>query len=564
MTMSLEVKMPELKNTNKVRNIKFFKNKCSDLATQLVAWNSETGSIGEAEFADKLISLIKTIPYFSQNPQNVIKTPSHGNPLTYNVLALVRGTGRDTLILAGHFDTVSIENYHELKSLACESEKLAYALIETLSTKQRSEQEECAYQDLLTGNFLPGRGMLDMKSGLAAGMKCIEDFLANPDRVGNIIFVATPDEERESRGMRSLRASLSHFVKENDLDIVGAVNIDVTSDQGDGKDGRAIYAGTIGKLLPFAFVIGCSSHASYPYEGVSALAMGAKILSYFEANAALADKDKEDVSPSPICLEARDLRESYEVTTPERFWLAFNWLYHSITAETLFDRFRKAVESCVTEAIQDFKEQAEKFSAMVNKKSGALPPKPVIMDYATLVRHAKDITGDSFDILYKNKQAELDHIDNPLTVSRLLTDWLVNLAKVSGPMVVIGFAGLHYPSSHLDPSIRKDKNFFDAINRASEPYQNILDQVLVWKPYFQGISDMSFLGQKANKNALIASNTPITRLQDIPPEQSLSFPVVNIGPWGREFHQKLERVYAPYAFNQLPELLLRISKEILK
>ena len=230
----------------------------------------------------------------------------------------------------------------------------------------------------------------------------------------------------------------------------------------------------------------------------------------------------------------------------------------------MFDRFRKAVESCVTEAIQDFKEQAEKFSAMVNKKSGSLPPKPVIMDYATLVRHAKDITGDSFDILYKNKQAELDHIDNPLTVSRLLTDWLVNLAKVSGPMVVIGFAGLHYPSSHLDPSIRKDKNFFDAINRASEPYQNILDQVLVWKPYFQGISDMSFLGQKANKNALIASNTPITRLQDIPPEQSLSFPVVNIGPWGREFHQKLERVYAPYAFNQLPELLLRISKEILK
>lgn len=36
-----------------------------------------------------------------------------------------------------------------------------------------------------------------------------------------------------------------------------------------------------------------------------------------------------------------------------------------------------------------------------------------------------------------------------------------------------------------------------------------------------------------------------------------SCPLVNIGPWGREYHQRLERVHAEYAFKTLPDLLER-------
>ncbi len=99
------------------------------------------------------------------------------------------------------------------------------------------------------------------------------------------MLVATPDEERESRGMRSLRDALPGLVRDFDIEIAGGINLDVTSDQGDGSEGRAVYAGTIGKLLPFALVIGCSSHASYPFEGVSAQAMAAGILARLEGNA---------------------------------------------------------------------------------------------------------------------------------------------------------------------------------------------------------------------------------------------------------------------------------------
>ncbi len=203
-----------------------------ELALRMVGWSSETGTPGEAEFSERLVGLLKEIPYFQQNPDNIRTVASHGDPLTHNVVALVRGRGKRTLALAGHFDTVATDNYHELKSLACDSRNLKDALIRDLSKRARSAQEERALEDLLGGDFLPGRGLLDMKSGLAAGIACVEKFAADPDRSGNLLLVFTPDEERESRGMRSMRNALPTIARDFDIEIAAAINLDVTSDQG--------------------------------------------------------------------------------------------------------------------------------------------------------------------------------------------------------------------------------------------------------------------------------------------------------------------------------------------
>ncbi|WP_421566167.1 M20/M25/M40 family metallo-hydrolase [Ochrobactrum sp. EDr1-4] len=534
-----------------------------ELALRLVGWSSETGTPGEATFSDHLVSVLKEIPYFQQNPDNIRTIASHGDPLTHNVVALVRGKGKHTLALAGHFDTVATDNYHELKSLACESTKLKDALIADLSRRSRSAQEERALEDLLSGNFLPGRGMLDMKSGLAVGIACVEKFAEDEDRSGNLLLVFTPDEERESRGMRSMRNALPAIARDFDIEIAAAINLDVTSDQGDGQEGRAVYAGTIGKLLPFALVIGLSSHASYPYEGVSAQAMAAGILARFEGNAALADRDENDISPPPICLEAKDLRDGYEVTTPERFWIALNWLYHAMTAEELFERFKSEVLAGATQAVERFAAQSEAFGKLIGKRAGAIPAAPKLITFEQLRLMAAEVAGDKFEALYGEQEKRLSHIDNPLSVSRQLTEWLVGVAHLSGPAVVVGFAGLHYPASHLDEKQVNDRAFKQAIDVTMQQFANFADQVLVWKPYFQGISDMSFLGQATLGQDLVSINTPVARLVDHPASDALRFPVVNIGPWGREFHQKLERVHAPYAFGVLPQVVSMIAEEFL-
>jgi arginine utilization protein RocB len=534
-----------------------------DLALRMVSWPSETGTAGEAEFADRLHALLLDIPYFRDHPQDVRLIESHGDPLTRNVVALVRGSGRRTIALAGHFDTVSTDNYHELKPLACDSLALKEALIADLSGKDRSEQEERALQDLLSGDFLPGRGMLDMKSGDAAAIACLEHFTRLDDRKGNLLLILTPDEERESRGMRSLRDALPEIAEAFDIEISAAVNMDVTSDQGDGSEGRAVYAGTIGKLLPFALVIGCSSHASYPFEGVSAQAMAAGILSRFEGNAALADKDDSDVSPPPICLEAKDLRDGYEVTTPERFWIAFNWLYHAMSTQDLFERFRNEVLLGATEAVDRFAAQAVEYGRLVGKSTGAAPAIPRLVTFAELRALASDVAGEGFDAHYAEKEASLSAIDNPLSLTRQLTEWLIGVARLSGPAIVVGFSGLHYPPSRLRREHVNDRALHKAIEKTRASFGNEPDRSLTWKPHFQGISDMSFLGQAATGSDVVSQNTPISRLIDHPPENALRFPAVNIGPWGREFHQKLERVHAPYAFEVLPNLIADIVEQFL-
>lgn len=538
----------------------------ADLARRLVSIHSETGTPDEAAFADGVVEILREIPYFRDNPQDVHVRASHGEPPARNVVAMVRGSGGDAFVLAGHYDTVSIANYHELAPLARSPDALRDALVADLRARRDlNPQEARALADLESGSFLPGRGMLDMKSGLAAGIAALERFAATPDRRGTLVFCCTPDEERDSRGMRALRDWLPELLAERGLAPVGAINLDATSDQGDGAEGRAVYEGSIGKLMPFAFVVGRSAHASYPFEGVSAQLVATEIVRRIEMNAALADDGDAFASPPPICLEARDLRDGYEVTTPERVWLAFNWLYHALTPEALFDRFRREVAAGVDAALRTIREQAAAYAA----KSGARVPAPPrsarILTYAELAALAAREAGADFEARMALRQASVEGIDNPLAASRVLVDWLASLARLEGPAVVTGFASLHYPATGLDPREPADAKLRAAVAASIAALDDDPERRLVWRRYFEGISDMSFFGRTAaGASTIVAENTPPRRLVDRPDAAALRCPMVNVGPWGREFHQRLERVHTPYAFDVLPRIVADVAERMLR
>ncbi|RVE86577.1 peptidase M20, partial [Sinorhizobium meliloti] len=108
-----------------------------------------------------------------------------------------------------------------------------------------------------------------------------------------------------------------------------------------------------------------------------------------------------------------------------------------------------------------------------------------------------------------------------------------------------------------------DRSLHQAIEKARAGLGNDPARSLIWKPHFYGISDMSFLGLAASGSQVVSDNTPISRLVDRPSENALRFPTVNLGPWGREFHQKFERVHEPYAFRVLPELVSEIARTFL-
>lgn len=535
-----------------------------DIACRLVRWASETGSPGEAAFADKLAGLLREIPYFRDNPDHVRLVDSHGSPLTRSVVAVVRGQGSRTLALAGHYDVVAVENYRDLAALAFSPEELLAALMADGEDRSLSDAEQRADDDFRSGDFLPGRGMLDMKSGVAAGIVVLEAFAADPDRQGNLILIATPDEERNSRGMRSLRNALPGLAGEFGLQIAAGINLDATSDQGDGTEGRAIYRGTVGKALPFALIVGHSSHAGYPFEGVSAQLIASEVIRAVEGNPGLCDRSDGEISPPPICLEGKDLRGVYEATTPERVWLGFNWLSHGCGPHELMQHFTQAIGQAMNDAIERFNGHARTYATLLATPQSAPVAAGEVITLDELRARATLIGGDDALFRIAALEARLHACDDPLRLTRTIVDAMVTEACLTGPAVIVGLASLLYPSTHLSRS-PDHQALSDAVEAARLAFEAAGGSPIRYREYFTGISDMSFFGHRPDPAiaSFVAANTPADALVDRVAADVLTFPVINIGPWGREIHQRLERVHMPYSFGELPKLLKEIVSRFL-
>lgn len=525
------------------------------LSLLMTRWPSVTGSPDEAEFSERLRALLAGTPYFRDRPGQLFTVDSHGEPLTRSVVALVRGSGRRTVVLAGHFDTVSIANYGTLAPLACDPEPLTQALTSELRSRPLNGAEAKALRDFESGDFIAGRGLLDMKSGLAAGIAVLERFagLEAPD--GNLLFVATPDEENRSRGMRSLRNALPEIARRFDLDIVAGINLDASSCERGGEEGRAVYLGSIGKFAPFAFVIGRPTHAGYPFNGTSAHRISAEITRAMDTVPELSDEAFGERSPPPVCLEARDIRDGYDVTTPDRVWLSFNWLTHRRSASEILEEFHAIVSGALRTALDTQDAHAARY-----RGRDALATDGLVLTYAGLLERVEARGGAP-------ALARLDALDralsggtDPLKVSREIVSAAVTEAGLEGPAVIVGFGSLHYPLVHLERS-EAGRILRERLQPVMQAAADRHGTSIKFKQIFAGISDMSFFGHRpdAGETGLLAANTPSPAFTDDAPEGLLSFPTVNIGPWGRDYHQKWERVHAPYTFEVLPDLVFEAA-----
>ncbi|UNK39321.1 M20/M25/M40 family metallo-hydrolase [Shinella sp. H4-D48] len=526
-----------------------------DLSVQMTRWPSVTGSPDEAAFCERLRAHLADTPYFRRYPDQLFTVDSHGEPMTSTVVALARGSGRRTVVLAGHFDTVSIANYRALAALACDPAPLTQALMAELRGRRRNRAEEKALADFESGDFIAGRGLLDMKSGLAAGIAALERFVAMEAPQGNILFVATPDEENRSRGMRSLRNALPAIARRFDLDIVAGINLDASSCELDGEEGRAVYLGSVGKFAPFAFVIGRPTHAGYPFDGTSASRIGAEIVRAMDTVPELSDDAFGERAPPPVCLEARDVRDGYDVTTPDRVWLSFNWLTHRRRAAEILDDFRAIVAGALHTALETQDAHHARFrSDPVAKTHG------VVLTYAELIARLKAQGGDALARL-EALDRSLSGGNDPLKVSREIVAAAAAEAGIEGPAVIIGFGSLHYPLVHLDQTGDIGHTMQSRLQSVMADTAKQHGMSIKFKQIFAGISDMSFFGHRPDtgETGILAANTPSAAFTDVAPEGLLSFPTVNIGPWGRDYHQKWERVHAHYTFGVLPDLVFEAA-----
>lgn len=481
-----------------------------ELALTLTSWPSVTGTLHEATFAGKLAEHLRSFDKVWCEP--VAKADGDRS----NVYALKRGRSKRTIVLTGHFDTVPYTDYNDLEELALAPDKLTPALIKRLKATGDSP---LALEDLSSGMFLPGRGLLDMKAGLAAGLAAIESYQGSV----SLLFIAVCDEEERSAGARAAAPRLQMIASEFDLEIAMIINLDAVSDQGNGALGRVVALGSVGKLLLTAFVVGRESHACHPQDGVNAAYLAAELVAEFELASELAEKSGTEIAAPPTALHLKDQKSGYNVTTPAQAWVYWNTLQHQRTA---------------ADVMATGLQLARRAMLRVRSKLGRDVP---VMTYAELAVNA---SREAFEEA-AGEVAKLTSIDLPER-AKLLTAYVWRRSGLQGPAVVLGFGSIPYPAVRL-----RNESLEPRIINAIKPFG--LSSV----QYFPGISDMSFFGEASGDLSAAAANTPIWG-SCFAMSESAQYPCINIGPWGRDYHHWLERMHVGYGFETLPRVLLAV------
>lgn len=527
-------------------------------ALELVSVPSVNGTPQEAAFGRWLAGRLAAVPAFAGEGSGVWTIPVPGDPRgRVSVAALARGRGPATVVLTGHFDTVRVDDYGELAPLATRPRELKAALLARLRQEAATPAEELARDDLAGGDFLPGRGLLDMKSGLAAGLAAVEAWAgtgaAPPE--GNLLFLAVPDEEANSAGARSAAAALPRIAERRGLDLAAAVNLDASVDGGDGSQGRCVALGTVGKLLPSALTVGRGVHAAETLRGLNAGALAAAVVAAVEWCESLTERTGDEQAAPPTLLGLKDGRAGYDVTTPERAWAYWNIMTHR----------RGPAEVLETLARLSGQATGELARALAGRAPAGTPPPPAVavVTFEALRAEALARGGDAAAARLKALGDDLAArgLDLPERC-RLLTEQLWALSGRAGPAAVLGFASIPYlPTELRGPG---GERLRVAAERAARRTAGRHGTTIELRRYFTGISDMSFLGQvEAAALPAVLANTPAWGHGLDGEVAAAGLPVVNAGPWGRDYHTPLERLHAPYAFGVLPELVLEIARGVL-
>jgi len=543
-----------------MKNSDFLAERTEHWTRTLTPIASVTGTDDEASFAGKLLELLKGSPAFADDPDRLwtVAVPGGAFPRAC-VCGLVRGNGRRTVILTGHFDIVETSGYGPLEPLALTPDALGPALIAAIEKEPFDQHSAKALDDLRSRKFIAARGLLDMKAGLAAGLAVAEAFAARPERDGNLLFVAVPDEEGNSAGARRMAEVLADIAGERGLEIEAAINLDATGDDGDGTIGRMVALGSVGKLLPSALVVGKAMHVADNFRGFGAAALAGALAAEVEWLPELTERTGEELGAGPTLLGMKDTKTVYDVTMPASVWMYWNVALHRNGPQHVLAAMKAAAGRAAAAHLAGLRERAATLG------TGTSFGETEVISYAELLEAVTGADKDKADQMgWFAEGLAGSGLDLPEQCRRL-TERLWAMSGRSGPAIVLGFASTPYLPATLgeDAGAQQLKR---AVEQAIVSVGTRFETSFRTIRYFPGISDVSYFGQAdASTIPDIAANTPAWRAVLGGSERLAvaGIPTVNAGPWGRDYHTRLERMHVDYGFRVLPALVAEIAGQVL-
>lgn len=492
-----------------------------------------------------------------------------------------------TIILMSHFDTVGVDDFSRYgdTSLAFQPDKLVEEIKKYFRSKQDLDiSETSALNHLQTGDWLFGRGSVDMKSGVAINIAIIREF-AKPDDSGhrlideldgNILLLACPDEETESVGVLSAVTNLLKLREKEKLNYIGVINTDYTAPRDENENARYIYSGTIGKLLPSFYILGVRTHVGEVFRGIDASQIAAELVREINLNpewmdtwnGKLGNEKLTEVAVPPVVLQMRDFKPSYNVETAGDAFVYVNWLTLQITPIQAMKKMQDAAKQALGQVVKRIEESYAEFHRLGGQSQTPPQWNGLVISYDELCEQAKKkLVDNNLDAWLKNK---VDEFTSKAKDSRMLSSLLVaeltKLAKINRPAIVTFFSPPYYPSV-----LPQDNELTQAV---ASVLSEIGDEVQL-SAFYPYISDLSYLCldhtddlqnlkkfmpllDLKSKDGINLYSLDSNKLNEI---KALNCPVINIGPFGRDAHGLYERVYMPYSFETVPQIIFQTIKQ---
>lgn len=515
------------------------------LLKQLVVHSSVTHSQGEKTFPMMVRNLLMQLPYFQQHPEYISLVPTDDQ--RHAVVALYHAPqATETITLISHFDTVGIEDYGPFQPYAFDMDKL------TAQFQQDARYlDTMSHDDLRSGDYLFGRGSMDMKPGLMLHMSLIEQAILEEWHV-NLVLMTVPDEEVTSKGIHAAVAHVAQLCEQYDLSISLHLNSEPTFQQAHHDTNHYHYTGSIGKIMPSVLVYGRETHVGTPANGLSSNFILSYILQAIEYQTRFQEQFEIEETPLPVSLRVMDIKQHYDVQTPFRSVALFNMFLFKRNANELFTKFNEAVAEGMRKGLSHYQQRIA--------PTNVTPLDMQLMPYDDLLQYAVEHYGqDKVDaVINTHIQTETE----PHLQSIAVVDALMNLCRELGPTVVTFFAPPYYPATNASyhPLTEAISKTIDATSQTQ--FHRTSKRI----HYFNGISDLSYVAPSPNGSGFEAyeDNTPVfNKTYTIPFKaiEAIQAPMINCGPIGKDAHKVTERIHTKSAFEELPVILATIVKQ---
>jgi arginine utilization protein RocB len=524
---------------------------------ELVRIPSVTGSDGEIEIARRIYEDLQEESYFLEHPGHLNMVPGPDGH-RHSVVALVRSSLNvpDTVLFIGHLDVVGAEVYGDLADKAFDPE----ALMQVMASQPMDEQ---ARADLESGNWIFGRGVMDMKCGVALELDLLKEFARDPLLFGvNVVVALVFDEEGSSQGMISALPLLADLAEREGLNFIGAVNTEPTDAGLPGSPGPGYFLSTMGKALVMTYVIGKEAHGGSYFGGLSASLLQSFIDLEIEAHPELRDVFGASVTLPPFVLnrECRQ-KEVYSVSIPHLNMAYFNVFTVTRTPRDVLVMFKEAAGRGAKKAL-DYIDASYKEMKNFGYTGAARERDDVsIIDFAELRRQAaRNYPGD-FERAEREMALKLKLSGKDLREQGIaLVEWAIPWRDKNGPAVIIGFLPPFMPHRSSYNRTEVEVRFNRAVEATVSYAENVFGRRLPECPAFGGLCDLSYIGCEINEGErqILKDNTPGWGvIYDLPFDlmEKLNMPIINLGPLGRGAHTWLERLERDYALGELPQLL---------